>query len=212
MADLLYLLKCVKYTDDVYWKNVFEEMGINNRFPSGVFIRGNHLVCAYPNKNFFYLLDSKKQSDILFKEIKDLFQNRLGLKSPTELIQLKSTIEFDYEIKKINSWRDVSKKYIKDILIEEFAINNMKQYDLTVSQTRRLIDTINMLLSFKIIGSDNISILNGVILDIEGFSFELHTFNATHSNDMLENATIKIQAEHEMSENWNKFLNRLKKQ
>jgi hypothetical protein len=183
-------------------------MGINNRFPSGVFIRGNHLVCAYPNKNFFYLLDSKKQSDILFKEIKDLFQNRLGLKSPTELIQLKSTIEFDYEIKKINSWRDVSKKYIKDILIEEFAINNMKQYDLTVSQTRRLIDTINMLLSFKIIGSDNISILNGVILDIEGISFELHTFNVTHSNDMLENATIKIQAEHEMSENWDKFLNR----
>ena len=60
-VELIYpfFIDCCKYTDDIFWKFVFEDLAYG-KTPYGIYLTKNFLCCNYKGKEFSYKIDSKK--------------------------------------------------------------------------------------------------------------------------------------------------------
>lgn len=99
------------------------------------------------------------------------------------------------------------------MLIENFAIKMKNKYSLNLKQSRKLISSIFIGMIFKVISAKDINYENGEILSIEGFSFkeneviverDIYDIDNEYRKCILIDKTL-------MSDNWEKYLNNLKK-
>src|SRR5688572_22112178 len=127
--DVIYpfVLECISYNNDSYWKNIFEDLsfGIN---PIGTYISKNYLICSLKGREFNYKLE-KKDPKVLYTELYNLLCKKLGLLSDVERNKKKRELENNH-IQNYNSWSNIKKKSIKNILIEKYVISKSKKYNL----------------------------------------------------------------------------------
>jgi len=210
-VELIYpfFIDCCKYTDDIFWKFVFEDLAYG-KTPYGIYLTKNFLCCNYKGKEFSYKIDSKKDKKVLFEEIYDILHKKFGLLSKDDKVKRKKMFEnTEAEIQDNNkNWNKIRKKSIKQNIIEKYSIDMKRKHKLTNIQVKKLFSIIIIGLIFKTITIEHISYSDGEIRNIDGISFqkgkmeispELYNFNSVSSPEIIIN-------ENNMSDQWEKYL------
>ena len=215
--ELIYpiFLDCCLYAHDDFWKYILEDLAYG-RSPYGTYIKKDFLCCNYKNREFTYKINNTKDPKIVYKDIYNLLYNKLGLLSNHDIQNKQKYFEIinqDIEDNQKNDWNSIKKKNIKNILIENYIINNKQKYNLTIKKCKILMSIIIIGFLFKTITSSNIIYNNGKIDSIDMFKFV--------DNDIIINKNIYVFDEKKteivfdkckkMSLNWNKYLVNLRK-
>ena len=209
--ELLYpfFIDCCEITKDKFWKSVFEDLAYGIA-PYGAYVSKGAIMCNYKDKEFMYRI-TKKEPVELYNDIFNLFTTKLNVLSKEQIMQRKENVERVQE--EALDWSSIKKKNFKDILVENWAISMKNKHNLSLKQTKYLISVIFLGLIFKIYTSKDIIVKNGVIEEIKGISFEqgkikverdIYDIQAISSPDIV---TDKLN----MSDEWEKYLNLLKK-
>ena len=215
--DIIYpiFLESAKFATDIFWENIFEELSYG-KTPYGSYISKNFLCCNYINKEFSYKIE-RKNPEIIYKEIYLLFINKLGILSQKE--KLKKRIDFnkiEQDLKESRkNWINIRKKNIKDLLIEKYVIDMKKLYNLSITQTKYLLNIIVNSIVFKTINSKDIEYYDNKIHNIKGITFSNNKIillkNFEEINQHLTGGEIIIEEKKFMKDNWDKYLKNLKK-
>ena len=194
--DLEYprFIECIKYTDDIFWKNTFEELSYG-KCPYGIYISNNHICCNYKDKKFCYKIDETKHSRVIYDDIYDIFKNKFGLLSKND--KLNKNKLFLKKQKEINDllnkdWYTIKRKNIRIMLIEKFVINKSKKYELSLKQSKQLYNMIILGLLFKTINKSNIVYNNQNIKEIKSISFKQNFFKFNKNIYNFKNDLIFI--------------------
>lgn len=207
-----FFIECCKYTDDAFWKSIFEDLAYSIT-PYGVYVNKDFLTCSYKDKEFSYKIQKKDPKE-LYEDIYSIFKNKLGLMSRDEIIKKKIDVDnMKEDIRTYTDWSNLKKKNIKDLLIEKYALSMKSKYSLTLPQTRHLVSIIFLAFIFKVITSEDITIKNGIIEQIEGIDFEhgkilmikdIYDINPTIYTDVIIDKKV-------MSDEWWKYTSSIKK-
>lgn len=206
-------LECSQFTDDVFWENIFEDLAYG-KTPYGTYISKNFFCCNYKDKEFSYKIE-KKDPKQLYTDIYTLLSKKLCLLSQRD--KIKKKIDFnniEEEIKEgRKNWSKIRKKNIKELLLENYAIDMKNKYSLSLKQVKYLLSVIFIGMVFKIITSKDIHYNDGIITEIEGICFkkkeiillrDIYDINHNITNIIIEDKNL-------MSYNWNKYIENLKK-
>jgi hypothetical protein len=206
-------LQCCQYTNDVFWENVFEDLAYA-KTPYGTYINKDFLCCNYKDKEFSYKIE-KKDPKQLYEDVYDLLARKFGLLSQRD--KLKKKIDFyniEEEIKEgRKNWSSIKKKNIKDLLIENYVIDMKNKFCLSLKQARYLLSIIFISMVFKVITIKDIHYSNGKIENIEGIQIkkkeiilerDIYNIESEFNNCILIESNL-------MSDNWEKYLNCIKK-
>ena len=216
--DIVYpnILKCCDCTNDNFWKCVFEDLAYGKTV-YGTYILKDFICCGYKGKEFSYKIDHEKAPDILYKEVYNLLNKKLGLCSQTDKNKRKETFDsLESHLKTIqnSNWSSIKKKGIKELLIENFVIDMKNKYDLTITQTKKLLLFISTCILFKVIVSSDINYECGKIQSIDGITFKPKKIILEKSlNDCVSDDIQEVIFEkNTMSDLWAKYLSNLMKQ
>lgn len=209
-----FLLECCKFTEDNFWKSVFEDLAYA-KTPYGTYINKHFLCCNHRNKEFSYKIE-RKDAKILYTDIYSLLSKKLCLMSQNEHIKKKidfNTMEDSIKETQIN-WINIKRKNVKDLLIEKYILEMKCKYNLTIKQAQYLFSLIFIAMIFKAISHKDIDYSNGKINHINGINFEnkriivirdIFTLCENNACATLEPTNTK------MSTTWTKYLNELRK-
>lgn len=203
--ELVYpcFLTCLEYTEDDYWKNIFEDLSFGIT-PQGTYITKNYLISNVKTREFVYKINPENDSELLFWDIYTLFSEKLGLKSLNEVEEFKNSIDSSEMI--FNSWNSIKKKSIRDSIIMNYVNTKAEQYNFTNKKTREFLNTINLGLMLKLINTKNIHYDNGVIYDIHGISFSENNFILNRTNDYTANTIEYFKTKITLVDIWIKMI------
>lgn len=206
--NLLYpwIIECCKFTTDVFWKTIFEDIAYGI-VPYPAYISKDIIQCNYKNRDFSYKI-KKKDAQIIFTEILEIFKTKLNLISYNELLEKKNNLSILTKSTILDDWTSIKKKYIKEVYIQNFAILMKNKYFLSQKQAKYIFNIILLAFIYKIISADDITLENGSIQKIKGVSFEngevIIDFNIYDGNVNILPEIINDKKL--MSDEWNKFL------
>ncbi len=172
--DVIYpiFLKCLSYTEDLFWKETFEELAYGNCY-QGSYISKGFLCSNVKGKEFVYKFMDKEPEKI-FNDISKLLKDKLNIMSKNDrkvLIDEFSEVENSLKMMKNMEWSDIKKKSLKDMLFQNFLIKMKYKYELKDYQVKCLYNLINLGLILKSIKNSDIIYENGEIKEINGFVF-----------------------------------------
>ena len=215
--EILYpiFIKCRSFCTDTFWANIFEDLAYG-KTPYGSYISKTFLCCNFKKKDFVYKIDSKKKPEQVYKDISNLFTNKLGIISNEEKLKQKQLfIDMENDLKDSRkNWNSIKKKNIKELLIELYVVKMQKKWCLTNIQAKYLLSLFYMAIIFKIITSKDIIYENGRITHIEGIDFVKQQILIGKDFYKLEkdcSPNIVIFEKNIMKENWEKYIKELKK-
>ena len=206
-------LEACQYTEDAYWENIFEELAYG-KAPYGTYISKDFLCCGYKKKEFSYKLE-KKDAKTVFEDVYNLLTNKLGLLSQREkLDKRKAFSEYEDTIKDSRqTWTDIKKKNIKELLIELYVVRMKKKHSLSLKQSRHLLSVITVALCFKVLTGDDICYKDGQIASIDGIDFlnkqvvikrNLYSLETSFAPNIMLDKKL-------MTDSWDKYLKDLRK-
>jgi hypothetical protein len=172
--DVIYpiFLKCLSYTDDLFWKETFEELSYGNCY-QGSYISKGFLCSNVKSKEFVYKFIDKEPEKV-FNDVVKLLKDKLNIMSKNDrkvLIDEFAEVENSLKVLKNMEWSDIKKKSLKDTLFQNFLIKAKYQYELKDYQIKCLYNLINLGLILKSIKNSDIVYENGEIKEIRGFIF-----------------------------------------
>lgn len=164
-------LKCMDYTLDQFWKQIFTDIAYG-KYPKGCGISDNILyVKTRSNTQTLVLSSDPKQ---LFIDVTKILKEKLGLSSTID----KQKIMEDHkkakeELEKLyySTWSSIKKKSIRDELIIKFVISEKEKNKLGLHKTKRLLSLIHIGFMLKDITSKDIIMEDGRIRKISGLSY-----------------------------------------
>lgn len=194
--DILYpiFIECLKYTDDIFWQNIFEELSYG-RCPYGIYISNHYICCNYKDKKFSYKIDQNKDPDIVFNELENILKTKFGLLSKHDKLQKnKLFVQKQVELTDTlnNEWCNIKKKNIKLILLEKFIISKTNMFDLSVQQSKDLYNKIILGLLLKTISKGQIIYENKKIKEIKCITFKKNEFLFTDDIYAFKNNLIFV--------------------
>ena len=190
-------LECCKYTNDNFWKYIFEDLAYK-KTPYGIYIYCEHICCNYKNKEFNYKIDTTKNSKILFDDIYNLFNKRFELLSKKDKLHRKNLFD---EI--------ITESKNKNNIIYKFIILMKKKWDLSISQTRKLLSYIILMSIFKL--------LSPIKLYENNNYFKFKKNKIIFKKKILENlssrsySSVDVISKQKMSKFWHKYCQILSK-
>lgn len=208
-----FLIECCQYTDDKYWKSIFEDLAYGIA-PYGTYINKDLLTCNYKDKEFVYKIQ-KKNSKEIFEEIFYVFKSKLNLMSRDEIIKKRDDIEKDTNNNNnlLEDWMTIKKKNLKEVMIERYVLDVKKRFSLSIKQAKYLLSIIFLAFTFKIFNPIDVQVKNGKIETIQGLEFEqckiilkknIYNIQVNVSPEIFLNTKL-------MSDEWEKFILALKK-
>ncbi len=203
--ELLYscFLACTDYTDDNFWKNIFEELAFGV-CPSSTYINKNYIISNSRGKEFVYKINPDLEPETLFWDVYNLLSEKVGIKSTREIEEYKQNIDNSETI--YVTWSNIKKKTIRDAIILQYVLEQTDLYELSRSKSRELFNLINLGILLKFIVSKHIILNNGRIESIYGFLYSkndfIYTKNVDYASNTIEYNKFKIP----MNELWIRFV------
>ena len=168
-------LDCIKYTDDIFWQNILEELSYG-RCPYGIYINNNYICCNYKDKKFSYnIISNMNDSQKLYTDVYNILKYTFGLLSKKDKLLHNNLFlkkQNDMDVMLNQPWCNIKKNNIKILLLEKFIIQKSNHYNLTLSQQKRLYNDIILGLLFKTINKSHIIYNNLEIKEIKHLSFK----------------------------------------
>lgn len=209
--DIIYpiFLECSNFAINIFWENIFEYLAYGI-CPYGTYISKDFICCSYKKKEFSYKIDQNKDPKIIHDELYELLNKKVGIISQEEKLKKRS----DYvnnEIINKDSWNDIRKKNIKEILIELYVTKMKNKYNLSLNQAKYLLSMISIGLMLKILLSKDIIFKNGIIEKINGVNFENEKviFEKNFYDISPEFLSETISDKKYMIETWDKYIKEL---
>ena len=172
--DILYpiFLKCVSISEDLFWKEIFEELSYGNCL-NGTYISKGCFCSSVKSKEFMCKFIDKDETRI-YSDITRLLKEKLNIMSSndrrimiTELEEVEKRLKFFMDVE----WSAIKKKSLKDVLFQNFLIDMKKKFSLSDTQIKKLYNILNLGLMLKSIKNSEIFYSNGEITRIEGINF-----------------------------------------
>jgi len=154
--NLLYpiFLKISYHAKGEFWKHLFENMAYGKP-PHCVYIR-NHpeksemsLLYNHKKRGFIFFMNDKNDKNELYLNIKKLLMNNVKIYSIYDKV-----IDQNICLKDIDNWNALKKTFIKNNLVSRYVIEKLKPESMI--EAKKLINKINLGLSFKTINTKNI--------------------------------------------------------
>ena len=112
-------------TQDSFWIYLFEDLAYGI-CPFGSFIDKDTVCCKFKGKQFNFKFSDKTPEDI-FEQLYELFRTKLNVCSSSDYYTKRLKFN-DILENKHAQWKDIKKKNIKDIFIENYVIDMKKTY------------------------------------------------------------------------------------
>jgi len=164
-----YFITCSEHATNSFWKNVLEEMG-KGKSPRSIYVCDSTIFCSDKSINNSYTFEKEKSPKISCEEIIKFLQTNTCLCSEEEEAEKK---QISRQRKKgeevVQSWSQIKKKHIKELLIMDYVILKMKQHHLTVEEGINFLKMIRLSLIYRIHSSKDIEYKNEKIENIHGF-------------------------------------------
>lgn len=209
--ELIYpiFLEAVKYSNDAFWRQTFEDMAYGI-CPYGSYFNKGFFCCSYKGKEFSYRLEAE-DPEKLFKDVYNLLANRLGIASSndrSQKLQDFEKIRSEFQELRNSKWSSIKKKTSRDYIIDSFIVEMKQTYKLSDKESRRLSSIINIGLIFKTISPKEIVYENGKIKSIQNISFEKGKVIYDHNQLQIDNNGYNIifQERGTLSELWRKYI------
>jgi hypothetical protein len=138
-------LECRDHTDNEFWKSLYEDMAYG-KYPKQIYIN-QHQQIQSTNRNvsFQYTFKNKSVEEIL-TDLQDFLLENTNLISNEE-IDVKKTNALPYKKDVWVNWKDIKKKYIRDILLMDYCIEIKRIVQFHYSETSYLYELLNNLVS-----------------------------------------------------------------
>lgn len=198
-------LDAMNYSDDVFWKEIFEEMAYGIA-PAGTYINKGVLFCKQISKDFIYKFLDKDPKKIFDDINKLLKKNNIIMSTNDRKIILSDFSEAEKKLQELKSieWVNIKKKSLKDTLFQNFLIESKKKYNLKDFHIKKIYNFINLGLMLKTIKPSDINYKNGEIISINGITFSENTY--TLNFDIYEGLSDVVEDELYPYKNEKKFL------
>ena len=186
-------IECLNYNDDVFWKSIFENLSYGI-CPLGSFLNNDSFYSSC--KKFNYSFTNKPVKDV-YKDIKKILSEKYFNKSKFKDNYVQFYKEIEKNQKKSKDFWLIKKKSLRDIIIQNYLIENKKKYSLTEYQIKKVYNFINIAFVLKILNKDdvisdefgNIKNINYISFDKNKAILEFDIFN----NFLTENESSKIK-------------------
>jgi len=156
-------------TQDSFWIYLFEDLAYSI-CPFGSFIDKDTVCCKFKGKQFNFNF-TDKPPQVIFEQLCELFKTKLNICSSSDYCTRR--LKFNDILENRHAeWKDIKKKNIKDIFIENYVIDMKLRHGLTNAQAQKFLHTITIGFNFKIITNTDIDYRNGKIYDIRGVSWD----------------------------------------
>lgn len=120
-------LTCKEHCPNEYWKGVFEDLAYG-KYPKQIYVSGGYMQNSNRKKlSFYYNLKSGRNPKFIAEEVIELLTNNTDLISSDE-IKKKKDINEQYKRDLWSQWKDIKRKYIKDVLLMEYCLELRKTY------------------------------------------------------------------------------------
>ena len=183
---------------DSFYKYMYEDLSYGI-LPYGLYLQDNYLCCYLKHKEFSYKLGD----DADIKEIHNLLK-KSGILSEKDQIKQKETLMFE----KNNNENKTSftKKSFREMLIQNFIIDEGKKNHIHIDIIKRLFSFLNNAFLFKLLSFHNITFEENKIRSIDGITFQKSKVVINYEKFNMDNK-ISIQSVEIKKQNiWNIYL------
>jgi hypothetical protein len=158
-------LQCKEFCPNEYWKGVFDDLAYG-KYPKQMYVSGGYIQSANRKKTSFFYHIKDKPLPRLTEEVIDLLTHHTDLISSDE-IQKKKNFNEQYKRDGWAQWKDIKRKYVKDVLLMEFCLDLRKDYSWSLKKATDVFQA----LSLRIYGGQltDIKMCNRRIVSITGF-------------------------------------------
>jgi hypothetical protein len=164
-----------EYVEDVYWKNIFNDISIG-KCPKCIYINGNNILSTNKKKQFSFLIPN--EADVIdlsefANEFKNFLINNTNLLSKNDNDKRKEILNKSIDLQNIKKWSDIKKKNIKTQLLINFVLDCKNKYKLKNSSAKNLYNLINdALYNNKTHDSSDIILKNNKINNINDIKYD----------------------------------------
>jgi hypothetical protein len=125
-------LSCREYCPNDYWKGVFEDLAYG-KYPKQIYVSSGMIQSSNRKKISFCYSIKDKPPLLVAREVIQLLTENTDLISSDE-IQKKKDIHENYKKDTWHQWKDIKRKYIKDVLLMEYCLELRKDYGWTLKR------------------------------------------------------------------------------
>jgi hypothetical protein len=157
-------ITCKEECTNEYWKGVFDDLAYG-KYPKQIYVSSGMIQSSSKKKlSFCYVFKNKKPHQII-KDVVELLTNYTDLISSDEIKQKKNVNE-QYKKDVWHQWKDIKRKYIKDVLLMEYCLDLRKTYNWTLRKATQVYQA----LSLRVYGSQltDIKLMDGRIESVTG--------------------------------------------
>jgi hypothetical protein len=205
-------LECSKICKDEYWSNLYEDFAIG-KFPKRIYISGNTVYIGSKSKNNSYNF-SEKNPETICRELHDYITQNTNIYSSQDIINRRKIFDSCKKRKEsanIETFKQITKKFDKEMIIMNFVINKKNTMNLSWSQAKDLLHTIKIGFLNHTLRSEHIILKGkqGKIDYIEGLEFNNGLWEITNSDNIQDQKFILD--DNYMNQLWNnKYKSRKK--
>lgn len=157
-------LECRDKTDNEFWKSLYEDMAYG-KYPKQIYINQNQQINSTNRSNSFQYDFRDKTVDEMVLEIQELLLMHTNLISNDE-INIKKTSNIQYKKDTWTNWKDIKKKYIRDIILMDYCLEIKRLLSFTSNETIYLYERLsNLILHGQL---STIHLDNNKIVSIDG--------------------------------------------
>lgn len=183
-------LECKEHVENPFWKSLFEEFAYG-KYPKQLYVTQNQQIQSSNRTNFFQYSFKGKDIPTMILDIQELLLAHTNLISNEEII-VKKNDNLKYKKDEWTQWKDIKKKYIRDILIMEYCIGLRAERKYTMEESIRAYEKILYYTTFHADMID-ISIKDNKISSIQGIVFhEDNTIGIQKEEDIKQESIYEI--------------------
>ena len=178
-------LECKEKVENSFWKSLFEEFAYG-KYPKQLYVNQQQQIQSTNRNNFFQYSFKDKTIDEMIPEIQELLLTHTSLISNEEIIQKKNDhIKFKEE--KITSWKDIKKKFIKEMFLMDYCIQLKQDHKLSTYTIY------NLYTLLRYSNVSDVQIENNKIIHIPGIFYDAksNTFSMMRETDDKVDSTIE---------------------
>ena len=175
-------LECRDKTDNEFWKSLYEDMAYG-KYPKQLYITQNQQINSTNRAQSFHYDFKDKTVDEMIVEIQELLLSHTNLISNDE-INIKKTSNIQYKKDTWTNWKDIKKKYIRDILIMDYCLEIKRLLNFTTNEISYLYEIVTAMIlngQLSVIHMDH-----NKIVSIEGIELHQDTKFITITPDLTK--------------------------
>lgn len=165
-----FFLHCCRETEDGFWKYVFEDLAYS-RAPYGAYFTKGFFCCSFKGKEFSYKVDPNTPTNVLFREVKLLLQDKLNIQSREDKLNQRREFDAsadDVRLCECDEWTTIKRKEVRNLLLDKYALTKGEERGWSKLETKRFLSSLLLAFQLKALQGEDVHVEKGVVKNIAG--------------------------------------------